>query len=567
MPSTYSPNLRLELIASGEQGNSWGNTTNTNIGTLLEQAISGYKALTTGWVGNSLTLTAYNGAVDDARAMFLSIPVGVSLSAAGTITAPPVPKFYVIRNASSGGYAITITTGSGVTSTIPNGATKVVVCDGTNFYDAVTAASSFAVPSAPSNGSDITNKTYVDAGDAARLKKDGSENMTGELLLSAGTEPSNTLAAVSKQYVNSTFLPLTGGTMTGPLTLTSSTPTGNQAVSRNFLNTIAITAGTGITVNGSVSSGALSVALNPATAGTIGGVKPGAGISIAADGTISWTGTSGGVTSIGVTSANGFSGSSSGGSAPSLTLSTTISGVLKGSGGALAAATGSDVASALGSTAVQNSAQLGGVAASGYLRTNGSNYISNAGNTFLDVESITSGYAGRIGAFYSLTANDYLPFVGSYSPGGGYAPLVFVQFQGSTYVGRANINPSGSFGVNNLANGSGATVQADSGGYLYVTSDANRKIFDGYIDEALPSIMQLTPRYFNWKEYKEYPKIEGGRQLGFFAQEVNAVIPEAAATPPEDNPDAWGINDRALIAMLVKAVQELKAEIDALKGA
>ena len=41
MPSTYSANLRLELIASGEQGNTWGNTTNNNLGSLLEQAITG----------------------------------------------------------------------------------------------------------------------------------------------------------------------------------------------------------------------------------------------------------------------------------------------------------------------------------------------------------------------------------------------------------------------------------------------------------------------------------------------------------------------------------------------
>ena len=40
MSSTYSPNLRLELIANGEQSGTWGNTTNTNLGTLLEQAIT-----------------------------------------------------------------------------------------------------------------------------------------------------------------------------------------------------------------------------------------------------------------------------------------------------------------------------------------------------------------------------------------------------------------------------------------------------------------------------------------------------------------------------------------------
>ena len=46
MPSTYSPNLRIELIASGEQANTWGYSTDNNLGTLIEQAISGEAAIT-----------------------------------------------------------------------------------------------------------------------------------------------------------------------------------------------------------------------------------------------------------------------------------------------------------------------------------------------------------------------------------------------------------------------------------------------------------------------------------------------------------------------------------------
>ena len=41
MPSTFSPNLKIELIATGEQSGTWGTTTNSNLGTLLEQAIAG----------------------------------------------------------------------------------------------------------------------------------------------------------------------------------------------------------------------------------------------------------------------------------------------------------------------------------------------------------------------------------------------------------------------------------------------------------------------------------------------------------------------------------------------
>ncbi len=46
MPSTFSPLLRIELIGQGEQSNTWGTTTNTNLGTLIEQAIAGAVTIT-----------------------------------------------------------------------------------------------------------------------------------------------------------------------------------------------------------------------------------------------------------------------------------------------------------------------------------------------------------------------------------------------------------------------------------------------------------------------------------------------------------------------------------------
>ena len=44
--STYSPNLRIQLIATGDQAGAWGNTTDVNLGTLIEGAISGWQAIT-----------------------------------------------------------------------------------------------------------------------------------------------------------------------------------------------------------------------------------------------------------------------------------------------------------------------------------------------------------------------------------------------------------------------------------------------------------------------------------------------------------------------------------------
>ena len=106
------------------------------------------------------------------------------------------------------------------------------------------------------------------------------------------------------------------------------------------------------------------------------------------------------------------------------------------------------------------------------------------------------------------------------------------------------------------------TVTATSG-VLSATSDMNLKISDGYIDTALDKILKLTPRYFYWKEETGLPT--DLRQLGFYAQEVNEALGEEAANTPKKENDKWGIYDRAIIAMLTKAIQEQQAQIEELK--
>ncbi len=66
MSSTYSTNLAIELMGNGDQAGNWGSTTNTNLGTLIEQAISGYvtQAVAT---GTDTVITIPNGASGVAR--------------------------------------------------------------------------------------------------------------------------------------------------------------------------------------------------------------------------------------------------------------------------------------------------------------------------------------------------------------------------------------------------------------------------------------------------------------------------------------------------------------------
>jgi len=129
MASTFSPTLRIELIGDGEQSGIWGQTTNTNLGTLLEQAITGVVSIT--MTDANYTLSNFNGVSDESRNAVLV--VGGTNAAVRDVIAPLVEKLYVVKNSTVGGFAINIRAASGSSVSVPSGATVWVYCDGTNF--------------------------------------------------------------------------------------------------------------------------------------------------------------------------------------------------------------------------------------------------------------------------------------------------------------------------------------------------------------------------------------------------------------------------------------------------
>ena len=128
MPSTYSPALRLELIGNGEQAGNWGNTTNTNLGTLLEQAITGVSSIP--MLDANYTLVSGNGISDEARNAVL-VMTG-TLTVARSVIVPTSNKFYAVRNATTGNQSIVVRTAAGTGVTLANGFTQLMYCDGTN---------------------------------------------------------------------------------------------------------------------------------------------------------------------------------------------------------------------------------------------------------------------------------------------------------------------------------------------------------------------------------------------------------------------------------------------------
>ena len=137
MASTYSTSLKLTLIGDGDQSGIWGQTTNTNFGTLVEQAITGVTSIVMS--DANYTLTNFNGVTDEARNAVLVV-TGTN-SAQRDLIPPVVKKLYTVVNNTTGGYAIRIIGASGTGVVIPNGVTALVYCDGTNFVSGLSGTS------------------------------------------------------------------------------------------------------------------------------------------------------------------------------------------------------------------------------------------------------------------------------------------------------------------------------------------------------------------------------------------------------------------------------------------
>jgi hypothetical protein len=133
MASTYSPSLKITLPGDGDQSGLWGQTTNTNLGTLIEQAITGVVSIPMS--NANYTLSNFNGVSDEARNAVLVV-TGAN-SAVRDVIPPVAKKLYTVVNNTSGGFAIRVIGATGTGVNIPPGTTTLVYCDGINFYEAI----------------------------------------------------------------------------------------------------------------------------------------------------------------------------------------------------------------------------------------------------------------------------------------------------------------------------------------------------------------------------------------------------------------------------------------------
>jgi hypothetical protein len=150
MASTFSTNLKLELIGNGDQPGTWGTTTNTNLGTLIEQAIAGVQNITIATA--NYVLTNLNGISDEARNAVLVVS-GTPGAVRNILVPNGQTKLYVVTNNTTGGFDLGVQTwsgsgltGTGAIATVPPGASIYLYCTGANCYSIAPYTSITATP-------------------------------------------------------------------------------------------------------------------------------------------------------------------------------------------------------------------------------------------------------------------------------------------------------------------------------------------------------------------------------------------------------------------------------------
>jgi hypothetical protein len=172
MASTWS-DLKIELITTGEQSGTWGDTTNANLGTALEQAIVGQASVT--FASGDVTLTLSNSnALQDARALRLYL-TGTTGGSVRNCTVPAIEKPYLVYNNCA--EAITVLASGGAGISVPASTAMWLYNNGTNVVDAENHKSVLTLATALAVSSGGTGATTAsDARTNLNAAKDGANS-------------------------------------------------------------------------------------------------------------------------------------------------------------------------------------------------------------------------------------------------------------------------------------------------------------------------------------------------------------------------------------------------------
>lgn len=246
MASTYS-NLKIELIGTGDQSGTWGVTTNTNLGTAIEEAITGSVDVSFSSADVTLTLTNTNTS-QPARNLRLNL-IG-SVGAPQNLIVPAIEKQYIINNTL--GFAITVKNATGTGISVPAGKSMLVFNTGTNVVEVVSALATGTVIPVANGGTGASTASITSFNNITGFTASGT----------TGTTSSNLVFAASPTLTGTPLAPTAApGTSTTQIATTAFVQNVAGALgtmSSQNANAVAITGGTvsGVAISSSTVGGA-----------------------------------------------------------------------------------------------------------------------------------------------------------------------------------------------------------------------------------------------------------------------------------------------------------------------
>jgi len=185
MPSTYS-NLKIQLMATGENVGVWGNVTNDNLSVAIEQALVETATITFASANVTLTLTDTNAA-QNARALRLNL-TGTTGGARDLIV-PAIQKPYIVNNGT--GDVITVKVSGQTGIAVPAGNSYLLYNNGT---DVVNAFEGISVASGGTGLESITAESVI-VGNGTSTIKLVAPGTLGNVLTSNGTTWTSAVAS------------------------------------------------------------------------------------------------------------------------------------------------------------------------------------------------------------------------------------------------------------------------------------------------------------------------------------------------------------------------------------
>ena len=231
MASTYSSDLKLELMATGENAGTWGTKTNTNL-QLVQQAIGGFEQVTVG-DGATVALAMTDGTISNARNMVVKVAT-VTLSGATVLTVPDsIEKMYIFDvTAVTNPTNLTIKTASGTGFSPDQAKIYFAYSNGTNIVEVSLdslggAVGTASLPTVPITNGGTGLTSAGSANQALKMNSGGSALEFGTLPIAGGGTGATTLAGANivASNANTTFTKalrgstITSGSQTGSVTL------------------------------------------------------------------------------------------------------------------------------------------------------------------------------------------------------------------------------------------------------------------------------------------------------------------------------------------------------------